>query len=294
MLDIKFVRSNLEVVQEVLDARGMEVDLVGFAQYDEERRDILRDLGRLKHIRNLVSHQIGKMKKRGDDASEQIKKMREVSAQIKEMEAQVKVYEDKLERILGSIPNIPHSSVSFGPDDSGNIEIKRWGEIPEFGFPIQPHWDIGEALEILDFERGAKISGSRFPVSKHLGAKMERVLINFMLDIHIKEHGYTEVYPPLLAREECLFGTGQLPRFRDEMFSCKDEGLFLIPTSEVPLINIHRGEILKADQLPFYYVSCTPCFRKEAGSYGRDAKGLYRVHQFNMVELVKFVKPDDS
>ena len=294
MLDLKFVRSNLDLITDMLKDRGYDLDLSGFQSLDKKRRSILTSLEELRYRRNKVSDQIAVMKKSGEDVSSLISEMKAVSKEIKAIEAEIPDIMDQLNRPLMLIPNIPHESVAVGKDADDNPVIRRWGKIRDFDFNPLPHWEIGEKLNILDFSRAAKIAGSRFSLQSGLGARLERVLINFMLDIHTNNHGYTEILPPFLANSISMTGTGQLPKFREDLFKVDGWDLFLIPTAEVPVTNIHRDEILSFDELPIRYVSYTPCFRSEAGSYGKDTRGLIRQHQFNKVELVKFCCPEDS
>ena len=294
MLDLKFVRSNLRLVREMLDARGYDLDMSRFEDLDKERRAGLSQLEQLRHKRNKVSEQIAQMKKRGEDASDIISEMKQVSSQIKDLEKQVSRVEEELRELLMLIPNIPHESVPIGEDETHNEVVRTWGEIKEMNFEPRPHWEIGEGLGILDFARAAKLSGARFSLYRGPGALLERALINFMLDIHTREHGYTEVLPPFMVNSACMTGTGQLPKFEEDLFKVSGWDLYLVPTAEVPVTNIHREEVLKEEELPILYVSYTPCFRSEAGSYGKDTRGLIRQHQFNKVELVKFSKPETS
>jgi len=294
MLDLKFVRSNQDVVAYMLKERGYDLDLSRFQSLDEKRRSMLARLEELRHRRNKVSDQIAAMKKRGEDASSLISEMKTVSKEIKEMEAELPEIVDQLNNLLMLIPNIPHESVVVGKGADDNPLVRRWGEIREFDFAPFPHWEIGEKLNILDFSRAAKIARGRFSLQSGLGATIERALINFMLDIHTNRHGYTEILPPFLVNSDSMTGTGQLPKFREDLFKVDGWDLFLIPTAEVPLTNIHRDEVLSFDELPIKYVSYTPCFRSEAGSWGKDTRGLIRQHQFNKVELVKFCCPEDS
>lgn len=293
MLDLKFIRNNIEFLEEMLANRNSDLSLDEFEQIDAERRNLLIEVENLKHNKNKVSGEIAKLKAEKKDASEIIAQMGEVSQKIKELEKTVSDLEEKLTYIQLTIPNVYHESVTRGKSDEDNIEIRRVGEIPKFSFEPKEHGEIGEKLGILDFERGAKLSGARFTVYKGAGARLERALINFMLDLHTTEHGYKEILPPFLVKRECMIGTGQLPKFEEDAFKTMDD-MFLIPTAEVPVTNIHREEILSAEELPIYYCAYTPCFRREAGSYGRDTKGLIRQHQFNKVELVKFVDPETS
>jgi len=276
MLDIKLIRSNPEKVKEALKKRKEKINLDEILKLDQKRRELLLEADVLKEKRNKVSEEIGKLKREKKDAREKILAMKEVSAKIKELDTQIKEIEEETAKILLEIPNIP-----------------KWGEPPKFDFTPLPHWDIGEALDILDFKQGAKVASARFTVLKGMGAKLERALINFMLDLHTNEHGYKEIFPPFLVNSETMTGTGQLPKFESDLFKCGN-GLYLIPTAEVPLTNLHRQEILDDDDLPLCYTAYTACFRKEAGSYGKDVRGLIRQHQFNKVELVKICRPEDS
>ena len=294
MLEIKFVRHNLDLLQNALKARGQAADLDTFKTYDEERRAILQELEALRHRRNVVSDQIAAMKKAGEDSETVVSQMREVSSKIKELEKALAGTREALDRILLGLPNIPHSSVPIGKDESENPVIKKVGEPPQFTFNPKPHWDIGAELGILDFERAAKITGARFPLYFGAGARLERALINFMLDMHTRKHGYTETLPPFIVNQQSMMHTGQLPKFEEDLFKLADWDYYLIPTAEVPVTNIHQDEILNEDQLPVYYTAYTPCFRSEAGSYGKDTRGLIRQHQFNKVELVKFTTPETS
>ena len=294
MLEIKFVRQNLETVQKALEARGQSADLDAFKTCDDERRAILQELEALRHQRNVVSDQIAEMKKAGDNADSVVAKMREVSSKIKALDKVLAGTQETLERILLGMPNIPHPSVPVGKDETDNPIIKTVGDPPVFDFEPKPHWDVGAALGILDFERAAKITGARFPLYFGAGARLERALINFMLDIHTQTHGYTETLPPFIVNRQSMTHTGQLPKFEEDLFKLENWEYFLIPTAEVPLTNIHRDEVLDEAQLPIYYTAYTPCFRSEAGSYGKDTRGLIRQHQFNKVELVKFTTPETS
>ncbi|MDI9570163.1 MAG: serine--tRNA ligase [Pseudomonadota bacterium] len=294
MLDIKFIRQNTELVRRKMLERGQEMDMTPFLDLDARRRDILQEVERLRNDRNTVSKEIGEKKKKREDAAELIARMGEVSARIKALDEELKKVEEDLHRLVMVIPNIPHETVEYGASSEDNPVIRTWGEMPVFSFPPKPHWDIGEALGILDFERGAKIAGARFTVYKGLGAMLERAILNFMLDLHIFQHGYTEVLTPFLVNRASMTGTGQLPKFEEDLFRVDAVDYFLIPTAEVPVTNIHRDEILSEKALPIYYVSYSPCFRAEAGSYGKDTRGLIRQHQFNKVEMVKFSKPETS
>jgi len=294
MLDLKFVRTKLDLITDMLKNRGYDLDLSSLKTLDEKRRSILVRLEDLRYQRNKVSDQIAAMKKDREDASSLISEMKTVSKEIKEMEADLPKIVDELNMLLLLIPNIPHESVVIGQNADDNPVIRMWGEIKDFDFKPLPHWEIGEKLHILDFSRAAKIARSRFSLQSGLGATIERALINFMLDIHTSHHGYTETLPPFLVNSDSMTGTGQLPKFREDLFKVDGWDLFLIPTAEVPVTNIHRDEILPFDKLPIRYVSYTPCFRSEAGSYGKDTRGLIRQHQFNKVELVTFCCPETS
>ncbi len=297
MFDAKFVRNNIEVLERMTAERGDPFSLDEFIQLDEENRHIRSRLEEFQHKINVVSKNIGQLKREGKDTLTQQVEMKEVSAKIKELKKKKMDVDGSIQDILLQIPNIPNSSVPDGAGEEDNLEIKQWGTSPEFDFTPKPHWDIGESLDILDFKRGAKLAGARFTLYKGLGARLERGLMNFMLDIHTREKGYQEVLPPFLVNRTTMTGTGQLPKFEEDLFHVpKDENevYFLIPTAEVPVTNIYSQEILDAEQLPVYYTAHTPCFRKEAGSYGKDTRGLIRQHQFNKVELVKLVEPENS
>ncbi len=294
MLELKFIREHVDEVRASLANRGMELNLDQLLSLDEKRRALQVQADELRSLRNRVSREIGEMARKGMDVTSKREEMKRVGENIDVLEEQIKSTEEELDFLLARVPNIPHESVPVGPDETYNREERRWGEIPHFDFQPLPHWDIGQGLDILDFERGVKIAESRFTLLKGEGALLERALINFMLDLHTREHGYMEVFPPILVNEGCMFATGQLPKLEKEMYRCKDDPLYLIPTAEVPVTNIYRGEILKEEDLPIYLCAYTPCFRREAGSYGKDVRGLIRQHQFNKVELVKLVHPDDS
>jgi seryl-tRNA synthetase len=294
VLDLKFVREHWEEVKERIGRRGQAIDWDAFARLDSERREILQETESLRAQRNQASELIAEQKRKREEASSKIAQMKEVSSRIKELESRLNAIEENLRGLLLVIPNIPHESVVFGREGADNPEVRRWGKIPEFSFPSRPHWEIGETLNILDFDRGAKITGARFTLYKGAGARMERALINFMLDLHTEAHGYLEVLPPFLVNRKTMTGTGQLPKFEEDLFKLADPDYFLIPTAEVPVTNIHQDEILDEEDLPLYYAAYTPCFRKEAGSYGKDTRGLIRQHQFNKVELVKFTTPETS
>ncbi len=294
MLDVKFIRANLDKVKEMLKNRGQDLDLSIFDRIDKERRTLLRGLENLRHQRNRVNEEIVAMKNSGEDASQIISEMKKVSSEIKAKEKHLSEIEAQLVPLLMVIPNMPHESVVIGADESDNPVVRTWGEIREMPFDPVPHWDLGERLGILDFARASKIAGARFALYQGAGAKLERALINFMLDIHTKEHGYIEILPPFMVNAACMIGTGQLPKFKEDLFKIEGREQYLIPTAEVPVTNIHREEILEEEALPIYYTAYTPCFRSEAGSYGKDTRGLIRQHQFNKVELVKFCHPKTS
>lgn len=294
MLDLRFIRENPELVRNAIDVKGAKVDLNGLLELDKRRREIIKKADRLKEKRNRVSEEIGRLKKAEKDGSAAIAEMREVSREIKGLDEEIHRIEAQIWEIQIYIPNIPHPSVPVGPDSSYNKMVREWGSIPRFDFNVKPHWEIGPALNILDFERGSRLSGSNFVSFTGIGAKLERALINFMIDLHVQEHGYTEVSVPFVVKRDMMFGTGQLPKLEEDMYLVEKDDLFLIPTAEVPVTNLHREEILIGEDLPIYYTSYTPCFRREAGSYGADTRGLMRIHQFDKVEMVKFVKPENS
>jgi len=294
VLDIKLIRNDPDKVREAMRRRGEEAPIDEVLALDERRRALVTEVEQLKARRNQVSEEVARAKRAGQDASEIIAAVREVSDRIKALDDEIRDVEDRLHQLLLVIPNIPHESVPYGESDADNVEVRRWGEPRKFDFEPKPHWEIGTRLGILDFERAAKVAGARFTVYKGAGARLERALINFMLDVHTQEHGYTEIWPPFLANAASMTGTGQLPKFAEDMFRCEGTDLYMIPTAEVPVTNLHRDEILDGDQLPIYYVAYSPCFRAEAGAHGRDTRGLIRQHQFNKVELVKFVRPEDS
>ncbi len=294
MLDLKFVRANPGKVEQAIQAKGEGASVEHFLELDEKRRSILKEVDALKAERNRVSKEIAEEKKAGGNPSEKIAQMREVSRRIKEMDDSLRQIEDELYRSLMWFPNIPHPSVPIGSGPEDNVVVRKWGEKPEFGFKPLAHWDIADSLGIVDFKRASSIAGSNFALFKGLGARLVRALIDFMLDFHTKRHGYKEIWPPSLANRECMTGTGQLPKLEDDMYKCEVDDFFLIPTAEVPLTNLHRNEILDGSQLPLYYTAYSPCFRREAGSYGKETRGLNRVHQFDKVELVKFVTPETS
>jgi seryl-tRNA synthetase len=298
MLDIKFVRENPDAVKQALAAR--RVDPAVTAKVDEvvdldwQRRAILVEAETLRAERNKANDEISALKKAGKSADDALKGMKNVSQKIKDFNEKLREIETASLAILLDIPNIPNESVPDGDSPEDNPEIRRWGKEPDLGFEPKPHWEIGEALGILDFERGAKLAGGRFVLLKGMGARLERALIDFMLDMHTTKHGYTEIWPPLLVNTETMTGTGQLPKFAEDLYKCEGDDLWLIPTAEVPVTNIHRDDIMDVEELTKMYACYTPCFRREAGSYGKDVRGVIRQHQFNKVELVKFAKPEDS
>ncbi len=293
MLDIKYLRENFATAEKALATRAGKIDLSGFQDLDQQRRKLLSEGEVLKAEKNTVSALIGKTKDKSQVQGE-IARMKEVSAQIKVIDDQLREVAEQLSELLMSVPNIPHEKSPVGASEDDNVEIRVWGDKPAMSFTPKAHWDVGEDLGILDFERGSKLSGARFCVYFGAGARLERALINFMLDLHTSEHGYTETLPPFLVNRESMTGTGQLPKFESDLFHTEGVDLFLIPTAEVPVTNLHRDEILAEKDLPICYTAYTPCFRKEAGSHGKDTRGLIRQHQFNKVEMVKFTRPEDS
>lgn len=294
MLEAKYIREHLDEVRERLALRGQTINLGQFVLIDGERRKAIQEWEKLRALQKKVSDEVSKKKREGQDASDLIEEMKKVSQELKGLDGIIEEKEKTLQDFLLIVPNLPHSSVPVGKDPSDNVEVRRWGEIPKFDFEPKAHWDLGEELGILDFKNGAKITGARFTLYWDLGAKLERALINFMLDLHTREHGYREVLPPFMVNRTTMTGTGQLPKFEEELFKVEGTDYFLIPTAEVPVTNIHQDEVLEEKVLPLYYTAYTPCFRKEAGSYGKDTRGLIRQHQFNKVELVKFAKPENS
>ncbi|MEJ5348686.1 MAG: serine--tRNA ligase [Desulfosoma sp.] len=294
MLDLKFVRENMDRVAQMLRDRQMDMDMEPFRKLDEKRRALLREVEQFKHERNQASEEIARRKREGADAEDLLQAMKGVSQRIKELETELAGIEERFREILMFIPNMPHASVPVGVDETANPVVKTWGEPPKFDFEPKAHWDIGEALGILDFERAARMTGARFTLYWGAGAALERALISFMLDVHTARHGYTEVLPPFMVNRTAMTGTGQLPKFEKDLFKLEGWDYFLVPTAEVPVTNIHMDETLEEDELPKYYTAYTPCFRSEAGSYGKDTRGLIRQHQFNKVELVKLVKPETS
>jgi len=293
MLDARYVRENVEAVTHALKKRGYEFPLTEFLAIDGKRISLLKETEELRSRRNLVSEDIGKLKRQQADATAQLAEMKGVADRLKDLDEKLHDLESETKALLLTIPNIPHESVPVGSDENDNEEIRKWGNLRQFDFEPLNHWDIAEPLDIVDFDRAAKISGARFALMKGMGARLERALMNFMLDTHTAK-GYKEIFPPLIVNRDSMTGTGQLPKFEMELFRVTDPEFYLIPTAEVPVTNIFREEILKEEDLPIYCTAYTPCFRREAGSYGKDTRGLIRQHQFNKVELVKFVKPEDS
>jgi seryl-tRNA synthetase len=294
MLDIRLLRSDLEQVKRRMATRGMEIDWGEFVSIDRERRDTLIRLEKLKEQKNRLSGEIGKIKKAGADATGLMREVEELSMQIREVDRPLAEVERRFEQFMLTLPNLPNVDVKVGKDSDDNREVRRWGAPPKFDFPARNHWEIGEELDILDFQRATKIAGTRFVIYKGAAARLERALINFMLNLHTGEHGYKEMIPPALANRAALTGTGNLPKFEEDLFQIESPEYFLIPTAEVPLTNIHREEVLEREALPIKYTAVTLCFRREAGSYGKDVRGLIRQHQFNKVEMVKLCEPEFS
>jgi len=294
MLDLTFIRQNLSLVRQKMEERGASVVLDDFEQLDTERRRLIVETENLKFLRNKTNDEIATLKKQKEDASAKIAEMKDVSVRIKSLDEQLKECDEKLRNFQLTTPNIPHASVPSGADAAANVEIRVVGEKPKLDFEPKPHWELGPALGILDFDRAAKIAGARFSLYTGLGARLERALINFMLDVHTREHKYVEVIPPLMVNSASMQGTGQLPKFGADLFKVENTDYWLIPTAEVPVTNVYAGEILDGSQLPVYMTAYTPCFRSEAGSYGKDTRGLIRQHQFNKVELVKLTRPEAS
>jgi len=294
MLDIKYLRQNIDFVRQKMDERGQKIDFDRFIDLDAKRRDILQAVETLRNERNSVSKQVGELKKKKEDASALIEKMGDVSAKIKEYDESLRTTEEELNAFVMVVPNVQHDSVPRGNGSEDNQVVRTWGEKPVFSFEPKQHFELGESLNILDFVRGAKITGARFTVYRGAGAQLERALFNFMLDLHVEKHGYTEVLTPFMVNAESMTGTGQLPKFKEDLFKIEGMEYYLIPTAEVPVTNIYREEILEEEKLPIYLVAYSPCFRSEAGSYGKDTRGLIRQHQFNKVEMVKFSQPETS
>ena len=295
MLDLKLIRKNYQDIRKRIATRGEEYALLLDKVYetDKKKRELQKEVEALRALLNKKSKEYGRLKREGKEDEKLKEELTQIKRKLQVLEEELSLLEEKLKELLLRIPNLPHPSVPVGKDEKDNVEIRRWGSPPKFNFEPKPHWELGEKLGILDFERGTKLSGSRFVVKRGLGARLVRALINFMLDLHT-ERGYTEMYVPHLVRPEILLGTGQLPKFEEDLFKCERDNLYLIPTAEVPLTNLHREEILREEELPLYYTAYTPCYRREAGSYGRDVKGLIRLHQFDKVELVKITRQEDS
>ena len=296
MLDIKFIRQNPDTVKDAMEKKGMggEVDIDALLALDENRRSLLQEVEELKSLRNRVSEEVGQKKKRGEDTKDLTENMRLVSQKIKDLDARLAEIQAEIDERLLWIPNVPHPSAPVGPDETCNVEVKKWGTPRQFQFTPKAHWELGTDLGILDFERATKITGARFTVFQGIGARLVRAIIAFMIDLHTTEHGYQEVLPPFMVNRDSMIGTGQLPKFEEDTFKLREQDYYLVPTAEVPVTNLHRDEILSAEDLPIYYVAYTPCFRSEAGSHGRDTRGLIRQHQFDKVEMVKFVAPETS
>ena len=294
MLDIRLLRDDLEQVKKRMATRGIDIDWGEFLSLDRQRRDALSRLEKLKEQKNRLSGEIGALKKGGADATSLMREVEQLSVQIRDSERPLAEVEERFEQFMLTVPNLPHIDVNVGKDSDDNTEIRRWGAPPKFDFPARNHWEIGEELDILDFQRAVKLAGARFVIYKGAAARLERALINFMLDLHTGEHGYKEIIPPTLANRAALTGTGNLPKFEEDLFQIQSPEYFLIPTAEVPLTNVHREEVLQREALPIKYTAVTMCFRREAGSYGRDVRGLIRQHQFNKVEMVKLCEPESS
>ncbi|WP_367338747.1 serine--tRNA ligase [Aminivibrio sp.] len=294
MLDLRWIRSNPDEVRKSLADRNNDMDIGPLLAMDEEKRALLTETEDLKARRNEGSKKVGAAKARGEDAASIMEEMRSLGERVKEIDARIAELDAGISDMLLSIPNRPHDSVPVGKDENDNPEVRRWGEPKSFAFEPKAHWDIGEALGILDFEKGASLSQSRFTVLKGMGARLERALLNFMLDLHTEKHGYREIQPPFMVNSKTMTGTGQLPKFADDLYKCENDDLWLIPTAEVPLTNLHAEEILEENMLPLYYTAYTPCFRREAGAYGRDVRGMLRQHQFDKVEMVKITTPEES
>ncbi len=294
MLDLKFIRQNPDLIKQAIKNKNEKADIDKLLSIDEKRRSLLQEVDELKATRNRVSKEIGALRKTGQDAQTAIKEMQEVGDKITSFDEKIRTIESELHDLLVWIPNIPYADAPVGQSEADNVEIKKWGTPVEHDFQPKPHWEIAENLDIVDFSRGAKISGSSFVSYKGLGAKLERALINFMLELHTGQHGYTEIFPPFIVTRETMYSTGQLPKLEEDMYHVQLDDLFLIPTAEVPVTNLHRDDILQEKDMPVYYAAYTPCFRREAGAHGKDTRGLIRIHQFNKVEMVKFVKPETS
>ena len=294
MLDLHYIREHPETVREAIAQKRATVDLDLLLEADRKRRECIQKADQLKAERNKVSEEIARLKKQDKDPGAVIKGMKRVSDNIKRLDEEIEAAGERIRQIMIQLPNVPHASVPVGADPSANRIVRVWGSVQKHDFNIRPHWDIGPALGVLDFERGSRLSGSNFVSYRGAGARLERALINFMIDLHVQRHGYTEVWVPIVVKRDMMFGTGQLPKLEEDMYLIEKDDLFLIPTAEVPVSNLHREEMLDGDTLPLAYTAYTPCFRREAGSYGADTRGLIRIHQFDKVEMVKFVKPETS
>ncbi len=294
MLDLKFIRENPDLVKEAIKLKNEQGDVDRILELDHERRQIIMRVENLKKERNDNSKRVAELKKKGENADPVIAKTRQISDNIRDLDEQLAAIESEIGRHLDRIPNIPHVSAPRGAGAADNKEVKKWGKIPSFDFEVKDHLTLGDRLGILDFKRGGKVTGSGFPVYKSAGAQLERALINFMLDLHVHEHGYTEIFPPFMANRESMYSTGQLPKLEEDMYLAEKDDLFMIPTAEVPVTNLHRNEMLTDEDLPIKYVAYSACFRREAGSYGKETRGFLRVHQFNKVELVNFTRPENS
>lgn len=295
VLDVKLLRTHFEEIRKRLETKGEDIsDLDRFPELDQKRRQLLQEVEELKNRRNVVSQEVGRRKRNQEDASQLVEEMRQVNEQIKKLDEALRQCEAELNALLLRLPNIPHPSVPLGDSEEDNQVIRSWGEVPHFSFEPKPHWQLAEELDILDWEAAGRVTGTRFVFSKGLGARLERALINFMLDVHVDEHGYQEMWPPFLVHRHSMIGTGQLPKFEEDAFKVEGEPYYLIPTAEVPVTNYFRDQILDGSQLPITFAAYSACFRSEAGAAGRDTRGLIRLHQFNKVELVRFVKPEES
>jgi len=294
MLDLRFIRENEDKVKEAVTAKGDKADIDKILEHDKKRRKLLEESDKYKHRRNVVSKEISGLKKNGKDASDLISEMKTVSEKIKDFDSELSGLDTQIHELLLTVPNVPHESVKRGKDAEDNVFIKEWGQKPEFDFEPKDHLELGQKLGLFDFQSGSKITGSGFPLYMGMGATLERALLNFMLDVHIQKHNYKEIFPPFVSNRDSMTGTGQLPKLEEDMYFCEVDDLFLIPTAEVPLTNIHREEIITGANLPIYYTAYSACFRREAGSYGKDTRGFQRLHQFNKVEMVKFVLPETS
>mgnify|MGYP002640492620 CR=1 FL=1 len=294
MLDLQRIRENTDTVRQGIQNKNVQIDFEPILKYDQERRDVIAEVEVLKHDRNVVSKEVAVRKRNKEDASDLINKTREIGQRIKSLDDRQREVEESLNELMLQIPNLPHDSTPVGADASENPVVKEWGNRYQPDFKLQTHLELGESLGLFDFPRGTKIAGPGFPLYTGVGARLERALINFMLDFHIDQHGYTEVLPPVVSNSKSMTTTGQLPKFEDDMYKIPQDELYLIPTAEVPVTNIHQGEIIAEDELPIHYCAYSSCFRREAGSHGRDTRGFLRLHQFNKVELVKFTHPDHS